>query len=307
MSFSSGVVGTLIPYETSRFKQHSLTATTTIMSSLVSALIKLPYAKLMDIWGRPQAFGVMVTVMTLGLVMMAACENVETYCAAMVFYRVGYNGIDFTMTIFIADTSQLKNRAFWLAFTASPYIATTWAVGPAVTSILSNTGLSWGFGIFSIVNSIICLPLFGLFYYNQWKAVKAGLVPKTSSNRTFREFMLHYGKEFDVIGLLLVAGGLSLFLLAFNLYTRQPDQWKSPLIICFLIFGPLLLVLFVVYERYLAPVTFIKWPLLKNRTVMFTYAMVGAICPRLRLHANPTRLHRSTRRTTSGITTFIPC
>lgn len=274
MSFSSGVVGTLIPYETSRFEQHSLTATTTIMSSLVSALIKLPYAKLMDIWGRPQAFGMMVIVMTLGLIMMAACKNVETYCAAMVFYRVGYNGIDFTMTIFIADTSQLKNRAFWLAFMASPYIAMTWAVGPAVTSILRNTGLAWGFGIFSIVNSIICIPLFCLLYYNQRKAIKAGLVPSPPSNRTPWQSAVHYGREFDVIGLLLVAGGLSLFLLAFNLYTKQPDQWRSPLIICFLIFGPLLLVLFILYERYLAPVTFIKWYLLKNRTVMFTYAMV---------------------------------
>ena len=277
MSFSSGVVGTLIPYVTSIYKEHSLTATTTIMSSLVSALIKLPYAKLMDIWGRPQAYGVMIVLMTLGLVLMAACDGVAMYCAAMVFYRVGYNGVDFTMTIFIADTSQLKNRAFWLAFTASPYIATTWAVGPAVTSILNHTGLPWGFGIFCIVNFVICIPLFCLFYYNQWKAIRMGLVPKKSSNRTFWQSMIYYVKEFDIVGLLLVAGGLSLFLLAFNLYTKQPEQWRSPLIICFLIFGPLLLVAFVLYERYLAPITFIKWPLLKNRTVMFTYAMVASI------------------------------
>lgn len=277
MTFSSGVVSTLTPYVTSVYKEHSLTATTTIMSSLVSALIKLPYAKLLDIWGRPQGFGLMVLVMTVGLIMMAGCNSVETYCAAQVFYRVGYNGVDFTVTIFIADTSQLKNRAFWIAFTSSPYIATVWAYGPAVTSILNTTGIPWGFGIFSIVTPVICFPLFCLFYYNQRKADKMGLIPKSETKRSPTEFLLHYGIQFDVIGLLLVASGLSLFLLAFNLYSKQPDTWRSPMIICFLIFGPLLLMGFVVYERYFAPVTFLPWRLLKNRTVLFTYAMVGSI------------------------------
>ncbi|KAL4916060.1 hypothetical protein BDW62DRAFT_187109 [Aspergillus aurantiobrunneus] len=64
-----------------------------VISSLASGLIKLPYAKLMDIWGRPQDFALMVGSMTMGLIMMAGCKNVETYCAAQVFYQIGYTGI----------------------------------------------------------------------------------------------------------------------------------------------------------------------------------------------------------------------
>ncbi|KAL3454641.1 major facilitator superfamily domain-containing protein [Aspergillus insuetus] len=277
MAFASGMIGNLTPFVTSAFAEHSLTATTSIISSLAAGLIKLPYAKLMDIWGRPQGFAVMVVSMTMGLIMMAGCNNVETYCAAQVFYQIGYTGLDFTMTIFIADTSKLKNRAFWIAFVASPYIATVWAYGPASQSTLNTIGFRWGFGIWAIVIPVVCAPLFWLFYHNQRKAEKMGLMPVHESNRTLPQSILHYAKEFDLLGIFIFALGLALFLLAFNLYTKQPGEWRSPLIICFLIFGGLLIIGFIFYEKYLAPVTFIPWYLLKNRTVIFTYTMATSL------------------------------
>ena len=79
----------LTPYVTSSFQAHSLTAATSIMSSLIGGLVQLPLAKILDIWGRPQGFAVMVFCLTIGLVMMAACNNVKTYAAAQVFYWVG--------------------------------------------------------------------------------------------------------------------------------------------------------------------------------------------------------------------------
>lgn len=60
-----------------------------IMSNIIGGLIKLPLAKVLDIWGRPQGFLIMVGALTIGLVMMAACNNVKTYAAAQVFYWVG--------------------------------------------------------------------------------------------------------------------------------------------------------------------------------------------------------------------------
>jgi hypothetical protein len=60
------------------------------MSSIIGGLVKLPLAKVLDIWGRPQGYALMAFFLTMGLVMMAACKNVETYAAAQVFYWVGY-------------------------------------------------------------------------------------------------------------------------------------------------------------------------------------------------------------------------
>ena len=256
-----------------------MTGLTSVIASLISALVKFPYAKLMDIWGRPQAFGVGVGFLTLGLVMMAACKNVQTYCAAQVFYQTGFSMIDFSMTIFIADTTALKNRAFWIAYAASPYLITPWIYGYAADQIVAPGGIGyrWGFGVFAIIMPIVSAPLWGLWYYTQKKAEKMNLTEKKSSGRTLWQSILFYCIEFDVIGLLIIATGFSLFLLSFNLYSYQPGEWHSPMIICFVVIGFCLIIAFTFWERYFAPVKFMPWELIKNRTVFFTFSMVVSL------------------------------
>lgn len=278
LAFSNGIVNTLTPYVTSSFQEHSLTALTSVISSIVAGVWKLPYAKIMNVWGRPHAFALSVIFITMGLIMMAGCHNVQTYCAAQVFYWMGYNGIDFSITVFIADTSKLKNRGFMIAYASSPFIITTWIYGYAANSVLSGIGFRWGFGVFSIVIPIVCAPFGIIHWINQRKAAKAGLIPpRATANMSLSQKTFHYLKEFDVIGLLILATGLSLFLLAFNIYSYQRDTWRSPLIICFIIFGGLLIIAFGVWEAKFAPITFVPWYLLKNRTVIFTYTMAGSV------------------------------
>lgn len=88
-AMQSTVSSSLTPFVTSAFEAHSLTAATSIMSSLIGGIFKLPLAKILDIWGRPQGFVCMVVTMVVGLLMMAVCQNVQTYAAAQVFYWVG--------------------------------------------------------------------------------------------------------------------------------------------------------------------------------------------------------------------------
>lgn len=154
------------------------------------------------------------------------------------------------------------------AFASSPYIITTWTSGPVSESFLKGAGFRWGFGTFAIVTPVITLPLFGLFMWNYNKAKKAGLVPKRESNRTVAQSIKHYFFEFDIIGLILITAGLALFLLPFSLYSYQAEGWKSPMIICLIIFGGLLLIAFGIYEKFFAPVTFIPFELLMDRTVL---------------------------------------
>lgn len=88
-SIQQGTSSTLTPYVTSSFVLLQLTPTTAIMSSLIGGISKLTLAKILDIWGRPQGYSISILIATLGLIMMAACQNVETYAAAQVFYWVG--------------------------------------------------------------------------------------------------------------------------------------------------------------------------------------------------------------------------
>lgn len=297
-----GMSNSLVPWVTSNFKLHSLTASTMIMSNIIGGLIKLPLAKVLDIWGRPQGFLMMVGALTIGLIMMAACNNVQTYAAAQVFYWVGYvysaplifffcftktnlafhafyryNGITYTVGIFIADTSALKNRALMFAFVSSPYIATVWIGGPLATAFLDGPGFRWGYGAFAIITPIVTLPLYAVFAWNYKKAKIAGLLPEKEHNRTFAQSFKHYFIEFDVIGIILLAGGLALFLLPFSLYSYQEDQWKSSLVISMLIIGGLLIIAFALYEKYLAPVCFIPFELLFDRTVLGACILAGSL------------------------------
>lgn len=276
-AYCQGTMTVLNPYIYSSFALQSLVALTSVISSLVGGLFRFPYAKIIDIWGRAQGFTIMIVAETIGIIMMAACKDVKTYCAAQVFFWLGYDGINFSMTIFIADTSALKNRGFWLAYASSAFLITTWITGPTATSILNNVGLRWGYGIFAIVMPVVQMPLALLFLYNQRKAEKLHLVERPPSGRTWKESIIYYGREFDVIGLLILATGLALFLLAFNLYSYQKNQWASPMIICFVVIGFVLILVFTAWERFWAPVKFMPWYLISNRTVIFTYTMAGAM------------------------------
>ena len=263
----SGTTAALTPYVTSTFAQHSLIPTVGILSSVIGGVTNLTLAKILDVFGRPQGYMFCICLATVGLIMMAACNNVEAYAAAQVFYTVGNNGLQYSLSVLVADTSSLRNRGLMQAFASSPNLITCWLAGPISSGYLKGPGWRWCFGTFTILIPAIAFPLFGLLAYNYYKAKKQGVVPKRESQRTAWQSFLYYSREFDAIGLILLSAGVALFLLPFNLYTLQAKGWRSALIICLLVFGIVLLVLFAVWERFLAPVTFIPYSLLLDRTV----------------------------------------
>jgi len=79
------------------------------------------------------------------------------------------------------------------------------------------------------------------------------------------------------MGLFLITAGMAFFLLPFSLYSYQADQWRSPMIIAFIILGVLLLLAFAAYEKYLAPKTFIPYELLMDRTVLGACILSGTL------------------------------
>ncbi|KAK5996835.1 MFS siderochrome iron transporter 1 [Cladobotryum mycophilum] len=267
-SLEEVVTYALNPFVTSSFQRHSLTAAVGIMSSLFGGLSKLPLSKILDTWGRPQGLMLTLTLWVVGFIMMAACNNVETYAAAQVFSSIGAQGVSYCLTIFIADTTSLLNRSLMLAFATSPYIVTTWAGGPMSDSVIKHIGWRWGFGIWAIVTPVVVLPLAGVFLWNHKKARKAGLVPSSSANITVAA-VKQYCIDVDLFGVLILASGMALFLLPFSIYSYQAEQWRSPMIICMIIFGGLLIICFIIWEQFFAPVKFIPVKLLSDRTVFF--------------------------------------
>ncbi|KAF5686665.1 siderophore iron transporter [Fusarium denticulatum] len=277
LGFSNSIFRVLTPYVVSDYKRHALTATTDVVANIASGIFRLPYAKLLDVWGRPQSLSLMVLFTVLGAVMKAGCNSVETYCAAQVFYYVGYYGIQFSLVIFISDSAPIRNRALLFGIVWSPSLISTWAYGPTADRVLTNLGYRWGFGVWCIIIPAICAPVIALMFRFDKRARQAGLIKRPDHGKTISQRIIFYLKEFDIVGLLILAAGLSLLLLSLSIYSYQDRGWGSPLIICFLVFGPLLVVCFVLYEIYLAPVTFLSSQLLKDRTVVWTNIMAATL------------------------------
>jgi MFS family permease len=264
----AGTAASLNPYVTSAFAEHSLTPVVGIISSIIGGVTNLTLAKVLDVFGRPQGYLLCIFIATAGLIMMAACNNVEAYAAAQVFYTVGNNGLQYALGVFVADTSSLRNRGLMTAFASSPNMITCWLAGPISTAFLNGPGWRWCFGAFSIIVPAFTSPLAILFLYNYHKAKKQGLIPERNSGRKPWQSFVYYLREFDALGLLLLSAGVALFLLPFNLYTLQEQGWRAPLITCLLVFGIVLIIAFAIWEKFFAPVTFIPYSLLLDRTVL---------------------------------------
>jgi len=83
-AFQSSILYSLIPFVTSEFESHSLLNVIYIVADSISAACYIPLSKVLDVWGRPQGFLVMTVFATLGLILMASCNDLPAFCAAYV-------------------------------------------------------------------------------------------------------------------------------------------------------------------------------------------------------------------------------
>ncbi|KKP02856.1 siderophore iron transporter mirB [Trichoderma harzianum] len=118
----SATTGILTPYVTSTFAQHSFTPAVGILSSVIGGVTNITLAKILDIFGRAHGLLFCIIIATSGLVMMSTCNSVQGYATAQVFQTIGNNGILYSLTVLVADTSSMRNRGLVQAIScaASP-------------------------------------------------------------------------------------------------------------------------------------------------------------------------------------------
>lgn len=74
----------LSPYATSTFYGQSLLTVISIVSFVMGGAVYIPMAKALDLWGRAEGFLSMTLLCIIGLVLLACCQNLPTYCAGQV-------------------------------------------------------------------------------------------------------------------------------------------------------------------------------------------------------------------------------
>ncbi|KAI0396935.1 MFS general substrate transporter [Xylariaceae sp. FL0594] len=261
------VIFNLMPYVVSEFGSHSLIPTIAVVSNILSGVLKLPVAKVIDSWGRPQGFASATLLAAAGLLSMSLCQEVRTYAAAHVIYSIGITGASYILDIIVADTSSLKNRSLAFAFSSFPCFIST-LVGPCIASQFTDDGRwRWAFGASSVLLLVLYFPLFWILTLTTRKARRAGLLPRPSAHDLWtKQSIKKYLVEYDALGISLLSAGISLILVPFSLvgeFTAKASlrSYSPPVLL-----GVALTIAFVFHERK-AKKPFIPFSLLCSRNV----------------------------------------
>lgn len=202
---------------------------------------------------------------------MAGSNNVRTFAAAQIFYSAGNTGLQILQQIFIADTSDLLNRALWSSLPDVPFLVTVWIGAPIANSLLTHTSWRWGYGIWAIVLPVAFLPLALALFLNMRKAKKLNqLAPFPWKGQSFVGGIKSIWHELDIMGLLLLTAAFSLILIPCTLAQRAKGGWNNGSMIAMIVVGCICLIALPFWEssRRLAPKPFLPLRLIKNRTVV---------------------------------------
>ncbi|KAJ5123539.1 hypothetical protein N7448_009636 [Penicillium atrosanguineum] len=272
-SLEGQTVMSLSAYATSAFSKHSLISTVLVVQNVVNAVIKPPMAKVADVFGRFEAFCLSILIYVLGYIQMAASTNVQTYASAQIFYSAGSTGLQILQQVFIADSSDLLNRAFLALLPEFPFLVTVW-IGPTIAgAVLKTSSWRWGYGMWAIILPAAFLPLALTLLFNQRKARRLNLI-KESRHRRRKTGFLGIAKrtwfDLDVGGLTLLSAAVTLVLVPLTLAANAKNGWKNNSIIAMIVVGVLCFCALPFYEssKKLAPKPLLSLHLLKQRTAL---------------------------------------
>lgn len=228
-------------------------------------------AKIANVFGRLEAFSFSVFLYVIGYIQMAGSNNIKTFASAQVFYSAGSTGLQILIQIFVADTSDLLNRALFSSLPDIPFLVTVWIGAPIASSLLEYTTWRWGYGLWTIVLPASFLPLALSLFLNIRKAAKLNLLPPSPwKGQSIIGGFKHLWYELDIMGLLLLSAAISLILIPLTLAAIAKSHWHNASIIAMIVVGCLCLVAFPLWEssHRLAPRPFVSLHLLKNRNVL---------------------------------------
>ncbi|KAJ6136610.1 MFS general substrate transporter [Penicillium capsulatum] len=272
-SISSSVVQTAY----GNFKAAPQVSTAQILSNVIGGVLKLPIAKIPNLWGRAEGLFVFTVVYMVGIIMLASCNGPNVFAAGYILYWVGYDALYLILDLFIADTFGLRNRAFAFGFASIPFICTAFTGPLAAQSFIKHASWRWAYGAFAIIITVVFLPLILVFKHYQRKAEEMGIYRRRPSGRNFSQSVLHYIREFDLVGAVILISAFVLVLLPFGLQNYGRAEYKTAKFICILVIGAVLFFVFAIWERFYTHTHFVRYELFRDRTVLGACALSGIL------------------------------
>ncbi|KAF8469576.1 major facilitator superfamily domain-containing protein [Kalaharituber pfeilii] len=221
---------------------------------LLTAAAFLPsWGKFSDIFGRKSVLLVAAFIFLVGSILCAAAQNISMVIMGRAVQGLGAGGLVGLVNVTISDLIPVRERGIYLAF-----VGFTWAFASAIGPILGGAFTqyaSWRL-CFWINAPLSVIAISALFFLLHLHTPTISLVDGL--------------KRVDWLGSLFIVAGTVLFLLGME-FGGVSYPWDSPIVICFLIFGILLLVVFVFVEWKLPKLPIMPLRLFTNRTNVASY------------------------------------
>lgn len=183
--------------------------------------------------------------------------------------------------VFVADATNLVNRALWSALPETVTNLPAMYVGTIIgESMLTHSTWRWGYGIWAIVTPVAAIPLVATMFLLQRRARRQGLWVKSlakAANRAdhdpcWRKTFDLVWTELDILGIFLLVAGMSLLLIPLALTgSFNPGRWREASFIAMFVLGFIFTGFFVVWD-----LKFAKRPLMPHQIV--TDRTAGIAC-----------------------------
>ncbi|KAL4931862.1 MDR family MFS transporter [Aspergillus undulatus] len=217
---------------------HSGSAYTWIGSAylLANATCSPVWGKLSDIWGRKPILLSAVAVFFVGSLLCAAATNMAMFISGRAIQGGGSGGVVIVVNICITDMFDIRRRGMYLGLTSVVWALAS-GIGPVLGGIFTQLA-SWRW------NWWINLPCSTVAFAVLFWVLK--IDAHNQNNREQVTFRLGL-KKIDWLGITLILGVTLMLLLGLN-FGGTSVAWHSPTVVCLVIFGALMVPLFVVSE-----------------------------------------------------------
>ncbi|KAL2047544.1 hypothetical protein ABVK25_011402 [Lepraria finkii] len=205
------------------------------------------WAKLSDIWGRKLILLMAVAMFFATSIVCALARNMKMLIVGRALQGAAGGGLMQLVNIVLSDLFSLRSRALFIGLMEVMW-AVAGGIGPVLGGIFAqDVSWRWIFWInLPISGATFLLLLFFLDVHN----------PRTQFAEGF--------KAIDWVGSLSMLGLIVMLLLGLN-FGRVTFPWNSAKVICLIIFGSLLSIVFVLSEAKLAKYPLVPLKLLTSK------------------------------------------
>ncbi|KAJ5425365.1 hypothetical protein N7465_000435 [Penicillium sp. CMV-2018d] len=215
---------------------------------LANATSSPVWGKLSDIWGRKAMLLTAVAVFFVGSLLCAVSTNMPMFLSGRAIQGSGSGGVVILVNICITDMFDI--RSMYLGLTSVVWALAS-GIGPVLGGVFTQL-VSWRW------NWWINLPCSALaFVMLIWLLnVDAG-----ANRLSFRSGL----KRLDWLGIVTILGVTLMLLLGLN-FGGETFPWKSPTVLCLIVFGVIMIPLFVLSEAKYARFPIMPMRLFKHRS-----------------------------------------